>query len=72
MGDAYRAGIIKGLLHDLPWELAGRIGSLAATYVLEQHGTLEHTYTTQEFLARYRQAFGPSADVERVLLGAGS
>jgi adenosine kinase len=72
VGDAYRAGIIKGLLHDLPWELAGRIGSLAATYVLEQHGTLEHTYTAQEFLARYRQAFGPSADVERVLLGAGS
>jgi len=72
VGDAYRAGIIKGLLHDLPWELSGRIGCLAATYVLEKHGTQEHCYTPQEFVERYRQAFGPSAEVERVLLGTGS
>jgi adenosine kinase len=69
VGDAYRAGVIKGLVHNLPWELSGRIGSLAATYVLEQYGPQEHHYTPEEFAARYRRAFGDDARLEKVLLG---
>jgi adenosine kinase len=71
VGDAYRAGVIKGLIHCLPWELVGRIGSLAATYVLEQHGTQEHAYTREEFTERYSRVFGPDARLEAVLLGLG-
>jgi adenosine kinase len=71
VGDAYRAGVIKGLIHRLPWELVGRIGSLAATYVLEQHGTQEHAYTREQFAERYRRVFGPDARLEAVLLGLG-
>ena len=60
VGDAYRAGIIKGYLKKLPWETIGKIGSLAATYVLEEHGTQNHRYTLPEFSERFRQAFGNS------------
>jgi adenosine kinase len=58
VGDAYRAGIIKGMSLGLPWHVIGRMGSLAATYVLEHPGTQNHTYTWDEFLARYRENFG--------------
>ncbi len=58
VGDAFRAGFIKGLSLGMSWETAGRIGSLAATYVLETHGPQAHHYTLEEFVARYRGVFG--------------
>ncbi|MGE5139639.1 MAG: carbohydrate kinase family protein [Rudaea sp.] len=58
VGDAYRAGIIKGVLHGLDWETTGRMGSLAATYVLEEHGTQNHQYTLDDFISRFGQEFG--------------
>lgn len=58
VGDAYRAGIIKGLMHGMSWEFTGRLGSLAATYVLEELGTQNHHYTLDEFRARFRDEFG--------------
>jgi adenosine kinase len=62
-GDAYRSGLVAGLLRGLDMEAAGMVGSLAATYVIEQVGTVEHSYTFDEFSQRYRDAFGaPLAD----------
>ncbi len=58
VGDAYRAGLIKGLALGLPWRLCGQIGALAATYVLETPGPQTHTYTLAEFVTRYKEAFG--------------
>lgn len=58
VGDAFRAGLIKGLALGMSWETAGRIGSLAATYVLETPGPQAHHYTLDEFVARYRGVFG--------------
>ncbi len=57
-GDAYRAGFVAGLLRGLAVPEAGRIASLAAAYVVEQHGTVEHGYTPVEFSRRYQNAFG--------------
>lgn len=68
VGDAYRAGIIKGMIHRLPWEITGRMASLAATYVIEHDGTQNHHYTLGEFVARYHSEFGPSAELDAVLL----
>jgi adenosine kinase len=62
-GDAYRGGVIKGMLRGYPWEVTGRIAALAATYVLEQHGTQNHHYTPGEFAERYRQAFGNTLEL---------
>lgn len=66
VGDAFRAGLIKGLALGMSWETAGRIGSLAATYVLETHGPQAHHYTLEEFVARYREAFGEDEFAARV------
>jgi adenosine kinase len=56
-GDAYRSGLVAGLLRGLDLEAAGRVASLAATYVVEQVGTVEHSYTAAEFSKRYQEAF---------------
>ncbi len=57
-GDAYRAGLVAGLLRGLDLEAAGRVASLAATYAVEQVGTIEHGYTPAEFSKRYQESFG--------------
>jgi adenosine kinase len=57
-GDAYRAGLVFGLLTGKDVSGAGRIASLAATYAVEQTGTIEHRYTREEFARRYRMAYG--------------
>ncbi len=57
-GDAYRSGLVAGLLRGLELEQAGRVASLAATYAVEQIGTVEHSYTFAEFSQRYQEAFG--------------
>ena len=56
-GDAYRAGLVAGLLRGLELEQAGRVASLAATYAVEQVGTIEHDYQPTEFAQRYRESF---------------
>lgn len=68
VGDAYRAGIIKGFLHNLPWEVIGRMASLSATYVIESDGPQCRRYSLEEFVSRYEQHFGPSVELKRVLL----
>lgn len=57
-GDAYRAGLVAGLLRGLRLEEAGRVASLAATYAVERVGTIEHAYEREEFNRRYHAAFG--------------
>lgn len=57
VGDAYRAGLLKGLASGFDWTLCGQIGGVAAAYVIEQKGTQNHHYTVEEFVARFRTAF---------------
>ncbi|MBN1218803.1 MAG: carbohydrate kinase family protein [Anaerolineae bacterium] len=64
VGDAFRAGLITGMMRGYPWEVSGRLGSVAATYVLEQHGTQRHTYTRRQVAVRYRELFGNAAELE--------
>jgi adenosine kinase len=59
VGDAFRAGLLKGIAMGLPWEIAGRMGSAAAAYVLETEGPQSHSYTRAEFASRYCENFGP-------------
>ncbi len=66
VGDAYRAGLIKGLALGLGWDLAGRMGALAATYALEQIGTQSHHYTLTGFVARFRQHFDDDGALDRL------
>ena len=58
VGDAYRAGFITGMCRELSWDVVGQMGSLAAAYVLEEHGTQRHRYSLDSFRQRYRETFG--------------
>ncbi len=57
-GDAYRAGLLYGLLHKLDWETTGRIASLMGAIKIECHGTQNHRFTRDEFAARFKASFG--------------
>jgi adenosine kinase len=57
-GDAYRAGLLRGLVRGNAPEQYGRVAALAAVYAVEEYGTQAHAYTPAEFAQRYRDAFG--------------
>jgi adenosine kinase len=57
-GDAYRAGLLYGLMHELDWPTTGRIASLMGAIKIESHGTQNHTFSMQEFAQRYSASFG--------------
>ncbi|MFQ5934918.1 MAG: carbohydrate kinase family protein [Acidiferrobacterales bacterium] len=57
-GDAYRAGLLYGLMRDLPWEITGRIAALMGAIKVEQHGTQNHTFSRPEFDVRFKESFG--------------
>jgi adenosine kinase len=64
-GDAYRAGLLKGLARGLDWLAAARLGAVLASFSVEQQGTQEHRVDLAEFWARYTENFGtpPAAAV---------
>ena len=57
-GDAYRAGLIYGLMNNLGWEVTGRIASLIGAIKIASHGPQNHRFTREEFAAQYQAAFG--------------
>jgi adenosine kinase len=59
-GDAYRAGLLFGLMNELGWETTGRIASLLGALKIESHGTQNHRFARADFEARYRESFGRS------------
>ena len=59
-GDAYRAGLLYGLMNDMDWETTGRIASLMGAIKIEKHGTQNHHFTREAFDARFEQAFARS------------
>ncbi len=67
VGDAFRAGLLRGYSLGAPWGVAGRMGSLAATFVLEQLGTQSHHFTPAEFVTRFRQHFNDEGTLDALL-----
>jgi adenosine kinase len=68
-GDAYRAGLVTGMARGFSWPVIGRLGALTAVYAIEHTGTQHHYYTITEFVDRYRSNFGPSDEVDSLLVG---
>jgi adenosine kinase len=66
-GDAFRGGLIRGIQLGLGWDIAGRIGSLAAAYVLENYGTQGHNFTISKFIERYRENFDDQGALDMLL-----
>ena len=59
-GDAYRAGLLYGLLNDLDWQITGRIASLMGAIKIEYYGTQNHSFNSETFKQRYQDSFGSS------------
>jgi adenosine kinase len=57
-GDAYRAGLIHGLLRGLDWETTGRVASLMGAIKIGSRGPQNHSFTETDFERRYRDNFG--------------
>jgi adenosine kinase len=62
-GDAYRAGLLFGLMNDCGWETTGRIASLMGAIKIESHGTQNHTITPEAFRQRYKDSFGRELEI---------
>ena len=57
-GDAYRAGLLYGLMNEMDWETTGRIASLIGGIKIEHHGTQNHSFEMDEFKDRFKDNFG--------------
>ena len=59
-GDAYRAGLLYGLMNELDWDTTGRIASLMGAIKIEHYGTQNHSLDLYEFKQRYHENFACS------------
>jgi adenosine kinase len=66
-GDAFRAGLIRGRSLGVDWPVAGRMGSLAATWSLEEPGAQGHRFDGAEFAARFREHFDDEGALDALL-----
>lgn len=57
-GDAYRAGLVKGLHAGLDMETSAEMGAVCASFCIEKYGTQEHSFTRETFVRRYEAAYG--------------
>ena len=49
-GDAYRAGLIYGIVNDLTWEQTGKLGSILGSIKVSHNGTQNHSFILEELL----------------------
>ncbi|HKT40752.1 MAG TPA: carbohydrate kinase family protein [Rhodanobacteraceae bacterium] len=57
-GDAYRAGLLHGLLRGFDWPTTGRIASLMGALKIAQPGTQNHRFGADDFAAGFKRQFG--------------
>lgn len=56
-GDAYRAGLLYGLMAGADWETTGRIASLMGAIKISSHGTQNHRLTPDSFRELFVENF---------------
>ncbi len=61
-GDAYRAGLLFGLMNDLDWKTTGRLAALLGAAKIEEHGTQNHRFTLDEIKGRFQDNFDYSME----------
>lgn len=62
-GDAYRAGLLYGLMNMLDWQTTGHIASLMGSMCIASRGTQNHKFNRAQFDARYEVAFGAKLEM---------
>ena len=61
-GDAYRAGLIYGIMKGMDFQTSGRMASLMGALKVEHPGTQNQRFTFAEFADQFRQQFGYALD----------
>jgi adenosine kinase len=62
-GDAYRAGLIKGLIMGYNLKTCGQLAGLVSVYTVEKFGTQTHRFTISELKKRYQENFKEKLDI---------
>ncbi len=62
-GDAFLAGLVTGFSHRLDAVEAAQLGTVAAAYALEHHGSQRHAFTPDGFAGRFRETFGSECTI---------
>jgi adenosine kinase len=57
-GDAYRAGLIFGIMKGWDWPTIGRMSSLMGALKVEHPGTQNQRFTYDQFAAEFKDQFG--------------
>ena len=57
-GDAYRAGLLYGIVKELDWSTTGRLASLLGAIKVAQRGGQNHHFSRDEIGQRYKDEFG--------------
>ena len=57
-GDAFRGGLIKGLVQGVGIKRAVQMGTVCGYYVVQAEGTQTYSYSLSEYEAKLREAFG--------------
>jgi adenosine kinase len=57
-GDAFRGGLIQGLIRGYPLERAAMMGTVCSHFVIQTYGTQKYSFTQQEFFEKLEQHFG--------------
>jgi adenosine kinase len=62
-GDAFRGGILYGLVHKFDWETTLRLGSVMASFKVENQGAQNYSATQAQIRARFESAYGQSVNL---------
>jgi adenosine kinase len=57
-GDAYRAGLLYGIVNNLDWQTTGQLGSLMGSLKIAQKGGQNHRFSRDEIGEYYFENFG--------------
>jgi len=57
-GDAYRAGLLYGIVNELDWPTTGRLASLLGAIKVAKRGGQNHHFSRDEIAQRYQEQFG--------------
>jgi adenosine kinase len=59
-GDAYRAGLLYGLMHDMDWKTIGQLAGLLGAIKVSHLGTQNHQFDMADIEKRYQDSHGES------------
>ena len=57
-GDAYRAGLLYGIMNDLSWKSTGQLAGLLGAIKIAHLGTQNHTFSLTDIEQLYQDNYG--------------